>query len=222
MLIYKYCSFIKALLLPTQQHRDLHSRSEQILLLLCAEWMTPSIREAKSDVKSDTRMCHWELLKLSTLLTCKGKLSMRDVMPKVTNRRLVKMKALMALVSFWIFLFVFEAFSWLGRTKFKRQKRLMATQKVRMWWNKDAEVHCDVSDSTRLLLFYIAIQEVQLRANIKPILCTKHRPLCLSVCSIYILSWTLFIPIVCLGVWTFLFTVLHPPVHDVANQRTGQ
>lgn len=181
MIIYKYCSFVKALLLPTQQHRDLHSRSEQILLLWYAEWMTPSIREAKSDVKSDTRMCQWGLLKLRILLTCKGKLSIRDVMPKVTNRRLVKMKALMPLVSFWIFLFLFEAFSWLRRTKFKCQKRLMATQKVRMWWNKDAEVQCDVSDTTRLLFFYIAIQ-VLIRVNIKPILCTKQ-PVCLSVVS---------------------------------------
>ena len=32
---------------------------------------------------------------------------MREMMPKVTSSRLVKMKALMALVSFWIFLLRF-------------------------------------------------------------------------------------------------------------------
>jgi len=40
-------------------------------------------------------------------VTCMGRLSMREMMPKMTSSILVKMKALMALVSFWIFLSLF-------------------------------------------------------------------------------------------------------------------
>lgn len=43
-----------------------------------------------------------------------------EIIPKVTNRRLVKMKALMALVSFWIFLSLFEGSDWLNETNIKR------------------------------------------------------------------------------------------------------
>lgn len=49
-------------------------------------------------------------------LTWRGRLSINEMIPKVTNSRLVKMKALMALVSFWIFLSLFGGSDWLKGT----------------------------------------------------------------------------------------------------------
>ena len=40
----------------------------------------------------------------NTYITWRGRLSMRERIPNSTNRRLVRVKALMALVTFWIFL----------------------------------------------------------------------------------------------------------------------
>ena len=53
-----------------------------------------------------------------------GRLSIKEMIPKVTNRMLVKMKALMALVSFWIILSLFGGSDWLKGTNVKRGVQL--------------------------------------------------------------------------------------------------
>lgn len=68
----------------------------------------------------------------SIFLTCRGRLSIKGIIPKVTNRRLVKMKALMALVSFWIFLSLFGGSDWLKRTNVKCQRAVPAKDEVWM------------------------------------------------------------------------------------------
>lgn len=65
-------------------------------------------------------MLNVEVVLLYVCLTCRGRLSIKEIIPKVTNRMLVKMKALMALVSFWIFLSLFEGSDWLKGTHVKR------------------------------------------------------------------------------------------------------
>ena len=46
----------------------------------------------------------WRGTHTNTYITWRGRLSMRERIPNSTNRRLVRVKALMALVTFWIFL----------------------------------------------------------------------------------------------------------------------
>lgn len=61
-----------------------------------------------------------KLARLHGCLTCTGRLSIKDIIPKVTNRKLVKMKARMALVSFWTFLSLFGGSDWLKGTHVMR------------------------------------------------------------------------------------------------------
>lgn len=61
-----------------------------------------------------------KFVRLYGCLTCMGRLSIKEIIPKVTNRKLVKMKARMALVSFWTFLSLFGGSDWLKGTHVKR------------------------------------------------------------------------------------------------------
>lgn len=57
-----------------------------------------------------------KFVRLYGCLTCMGRLSIKEIIPKMTNRKLVKMKARMALVSFWTFLSLFGGSDWLKGT----------------------------------------------------------------------------------------------------------
>lgn len=60
-----------------------------------------------------------------------GRLSIKDIIPKVTNRKLVKMKARMALVSFWTFLSLFGVSDWLKGTHVMRLTRTLGLDRSR-------------------------------------------------------------------------------------------
>lgn len=60
-----------------------------------------------------------------------GRLSIKEIIPKVTNRKLVKMKALMALVSFWTFLSLFGGSDWLKGTHVMRLTRTLGPHRCR-------------------------------------------------------------------------------------------
>lgn len=98
--------------------------------------------------------------------TCRGRLSISERIPKKMSSRLVKIKALMALVSFWIFL------SHLGTAV------VLAGEKRYLYERSFPSLHHAISH-VRFLLFS--------------------------------------------GIYCILIhlTLLHLPIHDVANQRAG-
>lgn len=72
-----------------------------------------------------------------------GRLSIKEMIPKMTNRMLVTMKALMALVSFWIFLPVFEGSDWLKGTNVKRGLQLR--RRFGCYWCRTMTLCCYLS-----------------------------------------------------------------------------